>query len=122
MFSLNYNAYTVISQTVEEAVANGAELFWDHLRCNHGENDVKNVDVYSLGELCRQIGCPIYGEYYPAYSDKLTKEEMHEQVYRCRILTEIGCDMIKTFYTNQGDNGELSRAHFRFGAEKSPPS
>ncbi len=125
-FHWNYNAaYTVISQTVEEAVANGAEVVLGSLTVQTTEkNDVKNVDVYSrLVNSADKLGVPFIGEYYPAYSDKLTKEEMHEQVYSCcRILTEIGCDMIKTFYTHNFK--EITESCpvpiFGLGAEKKP--
>ncbi len=103
-FHWNYNeAYTVLAQTVEEAAANGAEVVLASLTLQTTEkNDVENVKVYSrLVNSADKLGIPFIGEYFPAYSDQLSKEQMHEQVYACcRILTEIGCDLIKTFYTH----------------------
>lgn len=125
-FHWNYNeAYTVISQTVEEAVANGAEVVLASLTLQTTEkNDVENVEVYSrLANSADKLGIPFIGEYFPAYSDKLTKEQMHAQVFACcRILSEIGCDMIKTFYTH--DFKKITESCpvpiFGLGAEKKP--
>jgi len=45
---------------------------------------------------------PVIGEYFPADSDNLSLKEMHQQVkIGCRILAELGSDMIKTFYTHK---------------------
>lgn len=104
-FHWNYNnAYTVVAQTVEQAVANGAEIILASLTLQTGseETDTRNVEVYSkLVNEAAKYGIPVIGEYFPTHSDKLTKEQMHEQVYTsCRILSELGCDMIKTFNTH----------------------
>lgn len=102
-FHWNYNnAYTTIAQNVEEAVANGAEIVLASLTLQTSEkNDVENVRIYSkLVNAADKLGIPVIGEYFPTYSGELTKEQMHEQVFAsCRILSELGCDMIKTFYT-----------------------
>ncbi len=103
-FHWNYNkAYTVLAQTVEEAVSNGAEIVLASLTLQTGseENDAHNVGIYSrLVNEADKLGIPVVGEYFPTHSDQLTKEEMQEQVYTsCRILSELGCDLIKTFYT-----------------------
>jgi len=126
-FHWNYNkAFTVLSQTVEEAVANGAEIVLASLTLQTGneETDTRNVEVYSrLVNSADRMGIPVIGEYFPTFSSSLTKEQMHEQVYSsCRILSEIGCDMIKTFYTN--DFRKVTESCpvpvFGLGAEKTP--
>mgnify|MGYP006292936507 FL=1 len=49
----------------------------------------------------KRLGLPVIGEYYPADPDSLTPDEMHRKVYTCtRIISELGADCIKTFYTN----------------------
>jgi len=126
-FHWNYNnAYTVLAQTVEEAVANGAEIVLASLTLQTGseKTDTRNVEVYSrLVNAADRLGIPVIGEYFPTHSDKLTKEEMHEQVYSCcRILSELGCDMIKTFNTH--DFKKVTESCpvpvFGLGAEKTP--
>ncbi len=104
-FHWNYNtAYTVLAQTVDEAVANGAEIVLVSLTLQTGseEIDTNNIALYSrLVNAADKMGIPVIGEYFPTHSDTLSAEDMHEQVYSsCRILSELGCDLIKTFYTH----------------------
>jgi len=126
-FHWNYNnAFTVMTQTVEEAVANGAEVVLASLTLQTGseEIDTKNVELYSrLVNAADKFGIPVIGEYFPAHSGTITKEQMHEQVFTCcRILSELGCDMIKTFYTH--DFRKVTESCpvpiFGLGAEKKP--
>ncbi len=65
----------------------------------------------------------IQPEYFPTHSGTLSTEQMHEQVFTsCRILSELGCDMIKTFYTY--DFKKVTESCpvpvFGLGAEKTP--
>jgi DhnA family fructose-bisphosphate aldolase class Ia len=126
-FNWNYNkAYTVIAKTVEEAIKHGAEIVHASLTLQTGseEIDAKNVEVYCrLLNEADKMGIPIIGEFFPTHSNTLTKEEMHDQVFRSsRILSELGCDMIKTFYTN--DFKQVTETCpvpvFGLGAEKTP--
>ena len=125
-FHWKYNdAYTVLAQTVEEAAANGAEMVLASLTLETTErNDTDNVKVYSrLANAADKLGIPFIGEYYPAHADAISKDQMQEQVYTCcRILTELGCDVIKTFYTH--DFKKVTEACpvpiFGLGAEKKP--
>ncbi|HBE39686.1 MAG TPA: hypothetical protein DDW27_00475 [Bacteroidales bacterium] len=126
-FHWNYNkAYTVLAQTVEEAVSNGAEIVLASLTLQTGseETDTGNVKVYSrLVNAADKLGIPIIGEFFPAYSDTITADQMYEQVYSgCRILSELGCDMIKTFYTKDFDKVTQSCPVpiLGLGAEKKP--
>ena len=48
----------------------------------------------------KEYGLPVIGEYFPVGSEKMSPEELHESVYiGARIVTELGADLIKTFYT-----------------------
>lgn len=125
-FHWNYNdAYTVLAQSVDEAVANGAEIVLASLTMQTTErNDTDNIKVYSrLVNAADKMGIPIIGEYYPAHSDIITPDQLQEQVYTCcRILTELGCDMIKTFYTHafKSVTESCPVPVFGLGAEKKP--
>jgi DhnA family fructose-bisphosphate aldolase class Ia len=126
-FHWNYNnAYTVLAQTVEEAVSNGAEIVLASLTLQTGseETDTRNVEIYSrLVNTADKLGIPVIGEYFPTHSGTISKEQMHEQVYTCcRILSELGCDMIKTFYTYdfRSVTESCSVPVFGLGAEKKP--
>ena len=126
-FHWNYNdAYTIMAQTVDEAVSNGAEIVLASLTLQTGseKNDTKNVEVYSrLVNAADKLGIPVIGEYFPTHSGTISKEQMHEQVLTCcRILSELGCDMIKTFYTY--DFSKVTESCpvpiFGLGADKTP--
>ncbi len=126
-FHWDYNeAYSVLAQTVEEAVANGAEMVLASLTLQTGseKNDTENVKVYSrLVNDADKLGIPIVGEYFPTHSGSISKEQMHNQVFAsCRILSELGCDVIKTFYTH--DFKKVTESCpvpvFGLGAEKKP--
>jgi DhnA family fructose-bisphosphate aldolase class Ia len=48
----------------------------------------------------RQVGIPIGGEVYPGHAGQISSDEFHDLIYRsCRIVSELGADFIKTFYT-----------------------
>jgi len=126
-FNWNYNqAYTVIARSVEEAVSQGAEIVLASLTLQTGSEEVdsRNVGIYcKLLNQADKLGVPIIGEYFPVHSGTITKEKLHEQVYRsCRILSELGCDMIKTFYTMDFKKvtGSTPVPIFGLGAEKVP--
>lgn len=97
-------AATVPAFTPVEALRLGADVALISLTLETGNeaNDAKNVEVFRA--LCREakeLGMPVIGEYYPADPDNLSPEEMHRKVFACaRIISELGADLIKTFYTN----------------------
>jgi len=107
-------------------VANGAEIVLASLTLQTGseETDVRNVEIFSrLVNAADKLGIPIIGEYFPTHSSTISAEQMHEQVYTCcRILTELGCDMIKTFNTKNFKKVTESCPIpiFGLGAEKTP--
>ena len=105
-FHWNYNdAPAVEAFSPEEALSLGVEVALVSLTLKTGseERDARNVEVFRrLAAQCHRLGLPVIGEYFPAYSDTLSPDEMHQQVkIGCRILAELGADMIKTFYTHR---------------------
>jgi DhnA family fructose-bisphosphate aldolase class Ia len=103
-FEWRYNkSRTVSAFTVKDAIALGAEIVLISLTLKTGdeENDARNVGIFSgLCNEAREYGIPVIGECFPNNSDNISEEEMHDQVFRgTRILSELGADMIKTFYT-----------------------
>lgn len=91
--------------SAEEAAWLGAEICLVSLTLKTGseERDARNVGIFrKLAAESHRLGMPVIGEYFPAYSDELSPEEMHSQVkIGCRIMAELGADMIKTFYTHR---------------------
>lgn len=105
-FHWNYNdADTVQATSVADAVAAGADLALISLTLKTGSEarDAANVELFCrLAAQARELGIPVVGEFFPARSNKISKEEMHDQVCRsCRILAELGADLIKTFHTHK---------------------
>lgn len=98
-------AMTVQAFSPADAMALGAEIALISLTLKTGSeaNDVKNVELFGrLASDCRKIGMPVIGECFPNDCDNLSPEEMHDQVLRgCRILAELGADLIKTFHTHR---------------------
>ena len=89
----------------QEAIALGVEVALVSLTLKTGseERDARNVEIFRrMAAECHRVGLPVIGEYFPAYSDTLSPDEMHAQVkIGCRILAELGADMIKSFHTNK---------------------
>ena len=105
-FHWEYNdAPAVEAFSPEEAAYLGVEVALVSLTLKTGseERDARNVGIFrKLAAECHRLGMPVVGEYFPAFSDTLSPEEMHSQVkIGCRIMSELGADMIKTFYTHR---------------------
>ncbi|MFA5863754.1 MAG: hypothetical protein WC975_03610 [Phycisphaerae bacterium] len=75
------------------------------LRTGSEARDAENVKIFA--DLCRQahdLGMMVIGEYFPVNDEKLNVDEMHEEIkIGCRILFELGADVIKTFHTRDFD-------------------
>ena len=94
---------TVPTFTPKQALQLGAQMVLISLSLRTGSQarDAENVKVFR--ELCagaHELGLPVIGEYFPVDDEKLTEDQMLEEVkIGCRILYELGADVIKTFYT-----------------------
>lgn len=104
IFHWNYNqGIGVQAMSPQDAIGAGAEIALVCLTLKTGSEsmDAANVETFSrLVNEAKSLGMPVVGEYFPVNSDKMSKEEMHEQVYMgCRIVAELGADLIKTFYS-----------------------
>ena len=65
--------------------------------------DRENVAHFArLVDAKRECGLPLIGELFPIAPDELTAEELFRQVHTgCRILGELGADIIKTYFTGE---------------------
>lgn len=65
--------------------------------------DAENVEMVARAVSEKRIaGIPLVGEVYPAGHEDLPPDERHEQIaVGCRIVSELGVDMVKTFYTGR---------------------
>ncbi|MCE5197404.1 MAG: hypothetical protein ABFD54_00455 [Armatimonadota bacterium] len=88
-----------------DAVAAGADIILVCLTLKTGSEagDASNIEVFcDLVNQAKKLGVPVLGEYFPARPDRLSPDELHEQIYRgCRVIAELGADLIKTFYTHK---------------------
>jgi DhnA family fructose-bisphosphate aldolase class Ia len=103
-FNWNYHSGdTVCVANVKEILRTGAEMVLISLSLRTGsqELDAKNVELFA--KLCgeaHELGVPVVGEYFPVDDEKMNPEEMQDEIRAgCRILYELGADVIKTFYT-----------------------
>jgi len=101
----NYReAATVAAFSPAEALRLGADVALVSLTLETGSeaNDAHNVAVFR--ELCgeaKELGMPVVGEYFPVAGETLPPDQLQEKVFRgARIISELGADLIKTFYTH----------------------
>jgi DhnA family fructose-bisphosphate aldolase class Ia len=88
-----------------DAVALGADVVLVGMSIKTGSEavDAENVEIVArcVAEK-RRAGVPIVGEVYPAGHEELSPEERHEQIaIGCRVVAELGVDLVKTFYTGE---------------------
>jgi len=106
-YPLDYRqGYTTACTTVEEAVEAGAGAVICSLFLEEENNQAMERDNIKLfAEVVRQkerLGIPLIGECYVVEHKDKTENEVHEKVKRVsRIMTELGADLIKTFFTGE---------------------
>jgi DhnA family fructose-bisphosphate aldolase class Ia len=105
-FQWEYNdGITVPVITPQEALTIGVDIgLASCLFKTKDENtDALNAEQFAkLLTAKRHVGLPLVGEYYPVHANKLTKEQLHNQVaVACRVMAEMGADAVKTFYTGK---------------------
>ena len=88
-----------------QAVALGADIVLVGMSIKTGSEavDAENVaEVARCVAETREVGVPIVGEVYPAGHEDVAPEERHDQIsIGCRIVAELGVDLIKTFHTGE---------------------
>jgi fructose-bisphosphate aldolase, class I len=96
-----------------QAVALGADIVLVGMSIKTGSEAVDAENVAQVARCVaekREVGVPIVGEVYPAGHEDVAPEERHEQIsIGCRIVAELGVDLIKTFHTGEGF-GEIVRS------------
>jgi DhnA family fructose-bisphosphate aldolase class Ia len=102
----NYrHSHSVRMVSVGEAVAQGADMVMGSLTMKNPteEEDARNVEVFaSCVSEKRTLGIPIIGEFYPTGGDDRSQEELQDEVFiGCRMIAELGADLVKTFYTGK---------------------
>jgi DhnA family fructose-bisphosphate aldolase class Ia len=87
------------------AVALGADIVLVGMSIKTGSEavDAENVELVArcVAEK-RAAGVPIVGEVYPAGHEDISPEQRHEVIsIGCRIVAELGVDLVKTFHTGE---------------------
>ena len=88
-----------------QAVALGADIVLVGMSIKTGSEAVDAENVAEVARCVaekREVGVPIVGEVYPAGHEDIAPEERHEQIsIGCRIVAELGVDLVKTFHTGE---------------------
>jgi DhnA family fructose-bisphosphate aldolase class Ia len=91
--------------TAREAVALGADIVLVGMSIHTGSEavDAENIEVVARAvSEKRRAGVPLVGEVYPAGHEDLPPEQRHDQIaVGCRMVAELGVDLVKTFYTGE---------------------
>jgi DhnA family fructose-bisphosphate aldolase class Ia len=102
----NYkHSYSVPMLTVADAIVQGADLVIGSLSLKNPDEaeDAQNVEVFSdCVAQKRALGIPLIGEVYPTGGDDYKPEDLQDEIFiGCRIIAELGADLVKTFYTGK---------------------
>jgi DhnA family fructose-bisphosphate aldolase class Ia len=124
----NYrHSHSVKMVSVAEAVAQGADMVIGSLTMKNPDEaeDAKNVEIFSscVSEK-RILGIPLLGEFYPTGGDDRAPEDMQDEIFiGCRMIAELGADLVKTFYSGERFS-EITKATpvpvLALGAKKLP--
>ncbi len=113
--------------TVRQAVSRGADIVIASLEINSVSEaaDAQNAGLFSsLAQEANELGVPLIGEIYPANADDMDRDELTEMVrIGCRVVAELGADMVKTLYTGPGFADIVESTPipvFVLGAKKTP--
>lgn len=103
----NYkHSHSVPMISVTDAVAEGADMVIGSLTMRNPDEfeDAHNVEVFSqCVAQKRTLGIPLIGELYPTGGDDKQPEDLQDDIFvGCRIIAELGADLVKTFYTGKG--------------------
>jgi DhnA family fructose-bisphosphate aldolase class Ia len=99
------HSHSVTMVSTAEAVAQGADLVIGSLTMKNPDEaeDARNVEIFSrcVSEK-RALGIPLVGEFYPTGGDDRQPEDLHDEIFiGCRMIAELGADLVKTFYTGK---------------------
>lgn len=107
-YAANWNyqhSHSVPMISVADAVSQGADLVISSLSLKNPDEmeDAHNVEVFSkCVAQKRSLGIPLIGELYPTGGDNNKPEDLQDEVFiGCRIIAELGADLVKTFYTGK---------------------
>jgi len=99
------HSYSVPMTSVADAVNQGADLVIGSLTLKNPDEaeDAQNVEIFAdCVTQKRALGIPLIGELYPTGGDDHQPEDLQDEIFiGCRIISELGADLVKTFYTGK---------------------
>jgi len=99
------HSYSVPMISAAEAVAQGADIVIGSLTLKNPDEaeDAQNVEVFAdCVAQKHNLGIPLIGEVYPTGGDDMEPEDLQDEIFiGCRIIAELGADLVKTFYTGK---------------------
>jgi DhnA family fructose-bisphosphate aldolase class Ia len=124
----NYkHSHSVTMVSVADAVAQGADLVIGSLSLKNPDEaeDARNVEIFSSCVTQKRVlGIPLIGEVYPTGGDDYQPEDLQDNIFiGCRIIAELGADLVKTFYTGKRFNEIIAATPvpvLALGAKKLP--
>ncbi|HUS81038.1 MAG TPA: hypothetical protein VM283_07200 [Armatimonadota bacterium] len=91
--------------TPDEALAMGADIGIATFTVTMSDERLDRLNMEHFARLVaakRTCGLPLIGELFPVHSDDLTAEQLFQVVHiGCRMLAELGADVIKTYFTGE---------------------
>lgn len=100
-----HESHSVPMVSACQAAALGADIVLVGMSIKTGSEAVDAENVAQVARCVaekREAGLPIVGEVYPAGHEDIAPEKRHEQIsIGCRLVAEIGVDLVKTFHTGE---------------------
>lgn len=83
----------------------GADIIVTSLQLKTSSQAIDAANARVWGKIVMEkekLGLPLIGEFHPTVYENVDKDDWHNLIKTgCRILCELGADMIKTFYTDE---------------------
>lgn len=83
----------------------GADIIVTSLQLKTSSQSIDANNASLWGKIVMEkerLGLPLIGEFHPTIYENVDKDDWHDLIKTgCRILCELGADMIKTFYTDE---------------------
>jgi DhnA family fructose-bisphosphate aldolase class Ia len=124
----NYeHSHSVPMISVADAVSLGADIVLASLTLQNPDESEDAGNVATFAEAAaekRAMGVPLIGEVFPTGGDDARPEDLQEQVLiGCRMIAELGADVIKTFFTGDAFHQVVESTPIpvlALGAKKTP--
>ncbi len=91
--------------TPEAALSMGADMGMATFTLTMSDERIDRENIEHFAKLVaakRLCGLPLIGELYPVHANEMSADELFQFVHTgCRVLAELGADVIKTYFTGE---------------------